>query len=107
MQDMALASEENMPMFIRCGIMALVAAYLNFLSQMIANPPFCQHVSKVGHRLILTSLSRYLTGRHWFVFHRTCEAVGVGSLDVGETSQRLAVDGCFRPCCKISISQTI
>lgn len=45
---MALANEENMPVFIRCGIMALVAAYLNFLSQMIANPPFCQHVSKVG-----------------------------------------------------------
>uniref|UniRef100_A0AAQ6AIC4 Protein EFR3 homolog A n=1 Tax=Amphiprion ocellaris TaxID=80972 RepID=A0AAQ6AIC4_AMPOC len=47
LQDMALGSEENMPMFIRCGINALVAAYLNFLSQMIANPPFCQHVSKV------------------------------------------------------------
>ncbi|KAF1383203.1 hypothetical protein PFLUV_G00128880 [Perca fluviatilis] len=47
LQDMALANEESMPMFIRCGIMALVAAYLNFLSQMIANPPFCQHVSKV------------------------------------------------------------
>eukprot|EP00064_Thunnus_orientalis_P019891 superscaffoldBa00005187_g20022 len=46
-EDMALANEENMPIFIRCGIMALVAAYLNFLSQMIANPPFCQHVSKV------------------------------------------------------------
>uniref|UniRef100_A0A3B4ZA96 Protein EFR3 homolog A n=1 Tax=Stegastes partitus TaxID=144197 RepID=A0A3B4ZA96_9TELE len=46
-QDMALGNEENMPMFIRCGINALVAAYLNFLSQMIANPPFCQHVSKV------------------------------------------------------------
>lgn len=38
-------------MFIRCGIMALIAAYLNFLSQMIANPAFCQHVSKVyAHR---------------------------------------------------------
>lgn len=46
-QDMSLTNEENMPMSIRCGIMALVAAYLNFLSQMIANPPFCQHVSKV------------------------------------------------------------
>lgn len=56
-QDMALANEESMPMIIRCGIMALVAAYLNFLSQMIANPPFCQHVSKVRHRLILTSSS--------------------------------------------------
>ncbi|KAM6954681.1 protein EFR3 homolog A [Aplochiton taeniatus] len=47
LQDMALANEENMPMSIRCGIMALVAAYLNFLSQMVANPPLCQHVSKV------------------------------------------------------------
>uniref|UniRef100_A0A8C3G783 Protein EFR3 homolog A n=1 Tax=Cyclopterus lumpus TaxID=8103 RepID=A0A8C3G783_CYCLU len=47
LQDMVLANEENMPMLIRCGIMALVAAYLNFLSQMIANPPFCQLVSKV------------------------------------------------------------
>ncbi|XP_056149908.1 protein EFR3 homolog A [Lampris incognitus] len=47
LQEMTLINEENMPMFIRCGIMALVAAYLNFLSQMIANPPFCQHVSKV------------------------------------------------------------
>ncbi|XP_069366867.1 protein EFR3 homolog A isoform X3 [Paralichthys olivaceus] len=46
-KDMVLANEENMPMFIRCSVMALVAAYLNFLSQMIANPPFCQHVSKV------------------------------------------------------------
>ncbi|XP_055059242.2 protein EFR3 homolog A isoform X3 [Misgurnus anguillicaudatus] len=47
LQDMALTNEESMPMFIRCGIMALVAAYLNFLSQMIANPAFCQHVSKL------------------------------------------------------------
>ncbi|KAM8838822.1 protein EFR3 homolog A isoform X3 [Synchiropus splendidus] len=47
LQDMALVNEENMSMFIRCSIMALVAAYLNFLSQMIANPPVCQHVSKV------------------------------------------------------------
>ncbi|XP_030218513.1 protein EFR3 homolog A isoform X2 [Gadus morhua] len=47
LQDMALANEESMPMVIRCGIMALVAAYLNFLSQMIANPSFCQHVNKV------------------------------------------------------------
>lgn len=47
-QEMALANEENLPMFNRCGVMALVAAYLNFLSQMITNPLFCQHVSKVG-----------------------------------------------------------
>ncbi|KAM9719902.1 LOW QUALITY PROTEIN: protein EFR3 homolog A [Menidia menidia] len=47
LQDMALVNEENMPTSIRCGVLALVAAFLNFLSQTIANPPFCQHVSKV------------------------------------------------------------
>lgn len=45
---MSLSNEENLPVFNRCGVMALVAAYLNFLSQMISSPPFCQHVSKVG-----------------------------------------------------------
>lgn len=44
---MVLTNEENLPMLNRCSVLALVAAYLNFLSQMIANPPFCQHVSKV------------------------------------------------------------
>uniref|UniRef100_A0A4W6CGF0 Protein EFR3 homolog A n=2 Tax=Euacanthomorphacea TaxID=123369 RepID=A0A4W6CGF0_LATCA len=82
LQDMALANEENMPMFIRCGIMALVAAYLNFLSQMIANPPFCQHVSKVGHYCHITTL-------------HTTEVVDVASLTVEDASQY-----CFRPCCK-------
>ncbi|XP_037313818.1 protein EFR3 homolog A isoform X2 [Pungitius pungitius] len=64
MQDTALTNEENMPMLVRCGIMALVAAYLNFLSQMIANPPFCQHVSKV---IELRSLDApYLLPEHVF-----------------------------------------
>ncbi|XP_077127359.1 protein EFR3 homolog A [Ranitomeya variabilis] len=47
LQDLAITNEDNLPMFSRCSIMALVAAYLNFLSQMIAVPAFCQHVSKV------------------------------------------------------------
>ncbi|XP_077349483.1 protein EFR3 homolog A isoform X3 [Lithobates pipiens] len=47
LQDMAISNEDNLQMFNRCSIMALVAAYLNFLSQMIAVPAFCQHVSKV------------------------------------------------------------
>ncbi|XP_019730572.1 protein EFR3 homolog A [Hippocampus comes] len=47
LQDMALSTEENLSMWLRCGVLALVAAYLNFLSQMIANTTFCQHVSKV------------------------------------------------------------
>ncbi|XP_030409700.1 protein EFR3 homolog A isoform X2 [Gopherus evgoodei] len=47
LQDTIIINEDNLPMFNRCGVMALVAAYLNFLSQMIAVPAFCQHVSKV------------------------------------------------------------
>ncbi|XP_062835980.1 protein EFR3 homolog A isoform X2 [Anolis carolinensis] len=47
LQDTAILNEDNLPMFSRCSIMALVAAYLNFLSQMIAVPAFCQHISKV------------------------------------------------------------
>ncbi|KAJ6661523.1 hypothetical protein lerEdw1_014433 [Lerista edwardsae] len=47
LQDTAILNEDNLPMFNRCSIMALVAAYLNFLSQMIAVPAFCQHISKV------------------------------------------------------------
>ncbi|XP_061463120.1 protein EFR3 homolog A isoform X1 [Rhineura floridana] len=47
LQDIAILNEDNLPMFNRCSIMALVAAYLNFLSQMIAVPAFCQHISKV------------------------------------------------------------
>uniref|UniRef100_A0A3P8VAF3 Protein EFR3 homolog A n=1 Tax=Cynoglossus semilaevis TaxID=244447 RepID=A0A3P8VAF3_CYNSE len=38
LQDMVLTNEENLPMLNRCSVLALVAAYLNFLSQMIANP---------------------------------------------------------------------
>ncbi|KAM4728359.1 protein EFR3 homolog A isoform 5-T5 [Anableps anableps] len=64
LQEMTLNNEENMPMSIRCGIMALVAAYLNFLSQMIANPPFCQHVSKVVE--LRTLDAPYLLPEHIF-----------------------------------------
>uniref|UniRef100_UPI00398E72E0 protein EFR3 homolog A isoform X4 n=1 Tax=Pristiophorus japonicus TaxID=55135 RepID=UPI00398E72E0 len=47
MQDLAVTNEDNLPIYNRCAILALVAAYLNFLSQMIAVPAFCQHVNKV------------------------------------------------------------
>ncbi|XP_043544196.1 protein EFR3 homolog A isoform X2 [Chiloscyllium plagiosum] len=46
-QDLAVTNEDNLPVYNRCAILALVAAYLNFLSQMIAVPAFCQHVNKV------------------------------------------------------------
>uniref|UniRef100_A0A8D0GSB1 EFR3 homolog A n=1 Tax=Sphenodon punctatus TaxID=8508 RepID=A0A8D0GSB1_SPHPU len=47
LQDIAILNEDNLPMFNRCGVLALVAAYLNFLSQMIAVPAFCQHIIRV------------------------------------------------------------
>nr|XP_056710097.1 protein EFR3 homolog A [Euleptes europaea] len=47
LQDIAILNEDNLPMFHRCSVMAVGAAYLNFLSQMIAVPAFCQHISKV------------------------------------------------------------
>ncbi|KAJ6663119.1 hypothetical protein lerEdw1_010712 [Lerista edwardsae] len=60
LQDIAILNEDNLPMFHRCSVMAVVAAYLNFLSQMIAVPAFCQHVSKPAqisgegcHKLVL------------------------------------------------------
>ncbi|XP_062985986.1 protein EFR3 homolog A isoform X2 [Elgaria multicarinata webbii] len=46
-KDIAIINEDNLPMLHRCSVMAVVAAYLNFLSQMIAVPAFCQHVTKV------------------------------------------------------------
>ncbi|XP_028831891.1 protein EFR3 homolog A isoform X1 [Denticeps clupeoides] len=68
LQDMALVNEENLPMFCRCGILSLVAAYMNFLSQMIANPGLCQHVSKV---IELRNLEApYLLPEH--VFREKC-----------------------------------
>uniref|UniRef100_Q14156-3 Isoform 3 of Protein EFR3 homolog A n=1 Tax=Homo sapiens TaxID=9606 RepID=Q14156-3 len=46
LQDSAIINEDNLPMFHRCGIMALVAAYLNFVSQMIAVPAFCNKIAE-------------------------------------------------------------
>uniref|UniRef100_A0A2K6FNM9 EFR3 homolog A n=1 Tax=Propithecus coquereli TaxID=379532 RepID=A0A2K6FNM9_PROCO len=64
LQDSAIINEDNLPMFHRCGIMALVAAYLNFVSQMIAVPAFCQHVSKVIE--IRTMEAPYFLPEHIF-----------------------------------------
>uniref|UniRef100_A0A8D1JGC6 Protein EFR3 homolog A n=1 Tax=Sus scrofa TaxID=9823 RepID=A0A8D1JGC6_PIG len=63
-KDSAIINEDNLPMFHRCGIMALVAAYLNFVSQMIAVPAFCQHVSKVIE--IRTMEAPYFLPEHIF-----------------------------------------
>ncbi|KAL7990245.1 hypothetical protein Chor_010599 [Crotalus horridus] len=74
LQDIAILNEDNLPMFHRCSIMGLVAAYLNFLSQMIAVPAFCQHVSKDDKSL-------------FFLTHKIVESLG-GS---GYSVERLSV----------------
>uniref|UniRef100_A0A671FSK7 EFR3 homolog A n=1 Tax=Rhinolophus ferrumequinum TaxID=59479 RepID=A0A671FSK7_RHIFE len=64
LQDSAIINEDHLPMFHRCGIMALVAAYLNFVSQMIAVPALCQHVTKVIE--IRTMEAPYFLPEHIF-----------------------------------------
>ncbi|XP_067887852.1 protein EFR3 homolog A-like isoform X5 [Heterodontus francisci] len=74
-QDLAVSNEDNLPMYNRCAILALVAAYLNFLSQMIAVPAFCQHVNKVIE--VRSKEAPYLLpeyiSREKYVFPKTLE----------------------------------
>lgn len=45
-QDLA-STEEALPVYTRCAIHALSAAYLNLISQLTTVPTFCQHVHEV------------------------------------------------------------
>ncbi|XP_060040541.1 LOW QUALITY PROTEIN: protein EFR3 homolog B-like, partial [Erinaceus europaeus] len=40
-------NEENLPVYNRCALYALGAAYLNLISQLTAVPAFCQHIHEV------------------------------------------------------------
>ena len=42
-----LAGEEALPVYNRCAIHALSAAYLNLICQLTTVPTFCQHVHEV------------------------------------------------------------
>ncbi|XP_056623417.1 protein EFR3 homolog B isoform X1 [Triplophysa dalaica] len=46
LQDLALC-DEALPVYNRCAIHALSAAYLNLISQLTTVPTFCQHVHEV------------------------------------------------------------
>ncbi|XP_072489984.1 protein EFR3 homolog B isoform X4 [Notamacropus eugenii] len=46
-QEVAHVNEENLPMYNRCALYALGAAYLNLISQLTAVPAFCQHIHEV------------------------------------------------------------
>lgn len=43
----ALTCASNLPITHKCAIHALVAAYLNLMSQLTAIPALCQHVVQV------------------------------------------------------------
>ncbi|XP_048831485.1 protein EFR3 homolog B-like isoform X1 [Brienomyrus brachyistius] len=47
LQDLVLANEDGLPVYNRCAIHALCAAYLNVISQLTTVPTFCQHVHEV------------------------------------------------------------
>ncbi|XP_077008410.1 protein EFR3 homolog B [Tamandua tetradactyla] len=46
-QDVAQVNEENLPVYNRCALYALGAAYLNLISQLTTVPAFCQHILEV------------------------------------------------------------
>ncbi|XP_016889255.1 protein EFR3 homolog B isoform X4 [Cynoglossus semilaevis] len=47
LQDLALSPDESLPVYNRCAIHALAAAYLNLICQLTTVPAFCQHVHEV------------------------------------------------------------
>ncbi|XP_075413137.1 protein EFR3 homolog B [Tenrec ecaudatus] len=46
-QDAAQVNEDNLPVYNRCALYALGAAYLNLISQLTTVPAFCQHIHEV------------------------------------------------------------
>ncbi|KAG8122970.1 hypothetical protein E2320_018417 [Naja naja] len=46
-QELAQVNEDNLPLYSRCALYALGAAYLNLISQLTTVPAFCQHIHEV------------------------------------------------------------
>ncbi|NWW75405.1 EFR3B protein, partial [Climacteris rufus] len=49
-QELAQSAEEPLPPYNRCALLALGAAYLNLISQLLTLPPFFQHIQEVIQR---------------------------------------------------------
>ncbi|XP_036398549.1 protein EFR3 homolog B [Megalops cyprinoides] len=47
LQELALTNEETLPVYNRCALHALSAAYLNLICQLTTVPSFCQHIQEV------------------------------------------------------------
>uniref|UniRef100_A0A8D0GA87 EFR3 homolog B n=1 Tax=Sphenodon punctatus TaxID=8508 RepID=A0A8D0GA87_SPHPU len=49
-QELAQINEDNLPLYNRCALYALCAAYLNLISKLTTVPAFCQHIHEVIER---------------------------------------------------------
>ncbi|CAK6961958.1 protein EFR3 homolog B isoform X1 [Scomber scombrus] len=67
LQDLALSTDEGMPVFNRCAVHALAAAYLNLICQLTTVPAFCQHIHEVIE--VRQKESPYLLPEAVFVEH--------------------------------------
>uniref|UniRef100_A0A8C1G2E1 EFR3 homolog Bb (S. cerevisiae) n=1 Tax=Cyprinus carpio TaxID=7962 RepID=A0A8C1G2E1_CYPCA len=85
LQDLALSSEEMLPVYNRCAVHALSSAYLNLISQLTTVPAFCQHVHEVIFNRIPKTLEK-LEGELLFQQAKITEVLG-GS---GYNTERLA-----------------
>ncbi|KAM4785218.1 protein EFR3 homolog B isoform 2-T3 [Cyanocitta cristata] len=47
LQELAQSPEEQLPPYNRCALLALGAAYLSLISQLLTVPPFFQHIQEV------------------------------------------------------------
>ncbi|XP_069786713.1 protein EFR3 homolog B-like isoform X7 [Narcine bancroftii] len=47
LQELSMSNEDGLPVWSRCAMHALSAAYLNFISQLTTLPAFCQSVQQV------------------------------------------------------------
>nr|XP_061842941.1 protein EFR3 homolog B-like isoform X1 [Nerophis lumbriciformis]XP_061842942.1 protein EFR3 homolog B-like isoform X1 [Nerophis lumbriciformis] len=47
LQDLALSTDEALPVYNRCAVHALAGAYLNLICQLTTVPAFCQHIHEV------------------------------------------------------------
>ncbi|XP_077366246.1 protein EFR3 homolog B [Festucalex cinctus] len=47
LQDLAVSPDEALPVYNRCAVHALAAAYLNLICQLTTVPAFCQHIHEV------------------------------------------------------------
>ncbi|KAL7987167.1 hypothetical protein Chor_006086 [Crotalus horridus] len=61
-QELAQVNEDNLPLYSRCALYALGAAYLNLISQLTTVPAFCQHIHEGVIGTVMYCFS-YLTQR--------------------------------------------